>query len=86
MVTCIWVNIDSGNGLLPDVTKTNIDFSSVELYGTHLNPVSQEMVKISIRNMSLKNSLIKLVSHLSGANELTLKRLGHFFSKCNFIF
>ena len=70
MVTYIHGNIDSGNALLPDGTKTNVDVSSMELCGTHLNPVSWEVLGISIHNMSFKNSLVKLVSHLSGASEL----------------
>ena len=37
----------------------------------HPRPMSQEMLKMSIHKMSLKNTLVKLHPQLSGANELT---------------
>ena len=38
--------------------------------GTHLRPILQEVVKVSIFKMSLKNTLVKLLPHLSEATEL----------------
>ena len=72
MASELLVNTDSSNGVLPDGTKpipdgwTNVDLSSC---GTNFQSISQEMLKISI-HMSFKNTLIKLLQHLPGANEL----------------
>ena len=38
--------------------------------GTHLRPISQEALKISIGKIILKNKLLKLQLHLPGTNEL----------------
>ena len=65
------VNICSGKGLLPD------GVSSVRSYGIHLKAISQEMLKISVFDMSLKMSNLRLQPHLPGANELTMEF--HFF-------
>ena len=46
--------------------------SSVGFYDTHLRPISQEMLKISIRKMSLKYALAKLFHPSAGAIELNL--------------
>ena len=47
-MTQIWVNIDSGNGLLPDSTRplpeNNIDFSSKLFCGIHQSTVSQKVL------------------------------------------
>ena len=49
-------------------------------FGTHLKPISLEVIKESIHEMSSNNTLLKQrPPHLSAANELTLKWLGHFF-------
>ena len=40
------------------------------LCGTHLKPISQIVLKISIRKISLKNELVNLIPQLSGAIEL----------------
>ena len=73
MVTEIWVNIGSGNGLLPDGTKPlpdAMDFSLVKCFGIHLRAVSQELL-INFRwNMCLEIALLKLLPHLSAVNEL----------------
>ena len=58
----IWINVGPGNGLLPDGTKplmtwTNVDLSSVRYCGIDL--ISQEMLKISILDMSLKFTTVK---------------------------
>ena len=58
VVTSIWVNIGSGNGLLPDGTKplpepvlTNHSWGLVAI---HQRAILQEMRKISILDMSLE--------------------------------
>ena len=38
--------------------------------GTHLRPILQDMLKMSICNMPLKNTLVKSLPQLPGANEL----------------
>ena len=45
MATEIWVNIRSGNGLLPDgtITWTNVDWSSVKSSDIHIKAISPEM-------------------------------------------
>ena len=58
MVTQNWVNIGSGNGLLPDVTKPLPGPIISEVCGIHLGALAQEMLEISILDMSLK------ISHL----------------------
>ena len=45
---------------------TNFKLSSLELGNTHLWPISQEIINISIHKMSLKNTSVKLFPHLSG--------------------
>ena len=45
-------------------------------YGIHLRPVSQEVLKISIRQMSLKNKQIKLLPHINDVlNGLSVKEI-----------
>ena len=72
MVASIWVNIGSGNGLLPDgaITWTDVDLSSVGFCGMQLWTISQEVLKNLIRNMNWKITILKLLPHLSGTNEL----------------
>ena len=41
-----------------------------EFRGIHYKPISQKVLEISIPNMSLKNTLTKLLPHLAGPNEL----------------
>ena len=60
MVTKIWVNIGSGNDLLPDGTKPLselIDFSSMEICGINLRTVSHELLKILMHKLYLWNYL-----------------------------
>ena len=57
MTTLIWINTDSGDGLLPDSTKPlpesifffiswiNIDLPSKMFRGIHMRAISQEMLK-----------------------------------------
>ena len=76
MGTYLWINIDSGNGLLPDGTKPLPEpMSTYHQWGsvarTRLRPISQEMLKISIRKMNSKNTLMTLFSHLSWAKGLS---------------
>ena len=51
-----------GDGLLPGdtnpITWSNVDLSSVRSGGIHLRSISQEMLKMSILDMSLKIRLI----------------------------
>ena len=48
------------------ITWTNVDLWSIEFRGILLNPVSQAVLKVSMRKMSLKNTLL----HLPEAIEL----------------
>ena len=41
---------------------TNVDLSPVEVCGTHLRPISQDMLKTSIHKMSLKKYTCKITS------------------------
>ena len=72
MATEIWVNIGLGNGFLPDGTKplpepilTYYQWSRI-----HLRAILQEVLKISVLDMSLKIADLRLKPHLLGANEL----------------
>ena len=73
MATDIWVNIGSGNGLLPDGTKplpepmltyqqSFVAFIWQQFYVKHL---------VSIHEISSKIMFLKLQPHLPGANELS---------------
>ena len=79
MATEIWVNIGSGNGLLPDGTKplpevrTNVDLPSVRSIGIHLSTISQEILQPSITKISWKIAFLKFLLNLPGANELRVK-------------
>ena len=52
------------------ITWTNVDLSSEGFCGILLRTVSQELLKVSIQDMSLKKTFWKLFSNLPGANEL----------------
>ena len=55
MVTEIWVNIGSGNGLLHQaITWTNADWLSVKSSYIHIRAISQEMPQQSITKIYLK--------------------------------
>ena len=76
MVTEIWVNIHSGNGLLPDSTKqlpwTNVDWSLMKSCDIRIKAISQDIAQPSIIKICLKNYIYK-VSNFSRANELKMK-------------
>ena len=76
-MTEIWVSIGGSNGLLPvgtkTLTSTNVDPSSKVFFGIHLRAMPHEVLTILICNMCLEITLLKLISHLPGANDfLTL--------------
>ena len=70
MATEIWVNIGSGNGLVP-INWTNVDLSSVRSSDIHLRASSQEIPQPSITEISLKITYPKFHWNLPGANEWT---------------
>ena len=53
------------------VTWTNVDLSSVEFWCTHLWPILQEVLQISIHKINFKNALVKLFPCVLGANKLS---------------
>ena len=63
MVTEIWVNIGSGNGLLSDSTKPlpelMFDWPSVKSSDIHIRAISQEMPQPSITKIHVKNYISK---------------------------
>ena len=67
MMTQIWVNSGSGNGLVMSGTWTKVDLPSIRICGTRLRLISEEVI---IHEMSLKNTFVKLLPYLSGGNEL----------------
>ena len=70
MVTQIWVNIASGNGLVPSgITWTNVELSSVKSMDIQLRAISQKIPQPSINKISLKSTYRKFDSNLPGANE-----------------
>ena len=73
MVAYIQVNIGSGNGLLPDGTQPLVPepMLTCHQWVPMMPKISFEgSVKISICKKSLKNILVELQAHLSGAYEL----------------
>ena len=77
MVTEIWVNFGSGNGLLPDGTKplpepmlTDHHLKSSDI---HSRAISQEMPQPSITKIHWKITYLKFHSNFPGANELISK-------------
>ena len=66
MATEIWVNIGSGNGLVP----TNLGWSSVKSNDIHIRAISHTMLQPSITKIRLKITYLKFHSNLPGANEL----------------
>ena len=77
MVTEIWINIGSGNGLLPDGTKplpepmlTDHQLSPVTFI---FREISQEMPQPSIAKICLKITYLNFHSNFPGVNEL----IGH---------
>ena len=53
------------------INWTSVDLSSLGFCGIHLSTISQEVPTMSIRKMSLKNTLIKLLSRWQWVNALT---------------
>ena len=75
MATEIWVNISSGNGLLPDGTKPLPEpmlTSSVRSSDIHLRASSQEITQPSITEIiwKIKYMYLKFHSNFPGASEL----------------
>ena len=68
MATEIWVNIGSGNGLLPDGTKPllkpDVDWSLAKSSDIHIRTISQEMPQISIKKICLKITYLKFYPKL----------------------
>ena len=64
----IWVNIGSGNGLLPDGTKPSARSSDI-----HLRASSQEITQPSITEIIWKIKYIKFDSNFPGDYELNVK-------------
>ena len=78
MATEIWVNMGSGNGLLPDGTKplpepmwTDHQWSLVAF---NIRAISQEMPQPLIIKIYLKITRLKFHSYFPGANELMLTK------------
>ena len=66
----IWASIVSSNGLLPESTKPLpecIWLVTIDVWGNELRTIVQEVLKISIRTMSLKK--IHLSRYTSEANK-----------------
>ena len=76
MATQIWVNMGSGNGLLPDGTKPlpepmlNVNLSSVRSSDIYLRASSQDITQPSISEIIWKIKYLKFHSNFQGANEL----------------
>ena len=66
------VNFGSGNGLLPDGTKPLLEpmlyYHEWGLKAYTRGAISQEMLKISILDMSLEITYLSFQSNLPGAN------------------
>ena len=71
MATVILDNIGSGNGLLPDGTKPLPEpMLTYHQRGSVAYFWEQELLKVSIQDMSLKKTFWKIFSNPPGANEL----------------
>ena len=78
MATEIWVNIGSGNGLLPDDTKPLPEpMMTYQWSFVHPTTILQAAPEISDHGMSLKIIILKLQSHLPGASELMVVDVLH---------
>ena len=75
MVTEIWVNIGSGNGLLPDGTKPLPEPMSTDHHWSpndiNIRGISQELPQTTITKIHLKITYLTFHSYFPGANELT---------------
>ena len=78
MATEIWVNIGSGNGLVPDGTKPLPEpmLTFLQSSDIHIRAISQEMSQPSVTKIRLKITYIKFYWNSPGANELTESGLG----------
>ena len=65
MVTLIWVNIGSANGLL---SLTNIDLSSEVFCATQMTAISPEVFANLFRHMYSEFELLSLLTHFLRAN------------------
>ena len=72
MATEIWVNISSGNGLLPDGTKPLPEpmLTDHQSSDNQLRAISQKLPQSSITKISLNITYVKCHSNLPGDNEL----------------
>ena len=77
MVRQKWVNIGSGNGLLPDVTKPLpepvLTYQQWGIVAFHLRAISRKILKKSILDMGFEIIDLRLQLHLPEANELCLQ-------------
>ena len=64
------------------ITWTHVDLSSEGFCGILQRTVSQELLKVSIQDMSLKKTFWKLFSNLPEANELNHRQQVHGTWKC----
>ena len=73
MVTQIWVNIGSGNSLLPDGTKpftwSKVDLLSNVFFSIHLRAISHKIPMNLIHKVYQQITCFNLQPHLSGANK-----------------
>ena len=67
--------MSDGTKALPEPIM-NIDLSSVMCYGIYISAISQEMISISIFDMSFKITYFRSQPHLQAANELNPTREG----------
>ena len=77
MAAGIYVNIGSGNGLLPDGTKNNwtiVDLSTLRSSDVHLRAISFEISQPWVTKISLKIISLRFYRKLPGANELMMIR------------
>ena len=82
MATEIWVNIGSGNGILPDGTKPLPEYwHNISKVWWHLFvALSQEIHQPLVTKISLKIMYIEFNSNTPGANELNHnKRLTNYY-------
>ena len=74
MATENWVNIGSGNGLLPDGTKP-LPEPMFRSFSVHVRTISQEILPPSITKICLKINSLKFISNPLGANKLNFQHL-----------
>ena len=52
------------------IACTNVEFSLVKSFGSHMRVISHKMLKVSLFYISFKITNLRLQPHLPGANEL----------------